>query len=260
MKHKGKLTATSILAAAVIVAASFGATPQQPPPPANWLGMQFVKIEPGTFQMGCSPDDTECDDNEKPIHTVRITRAFELGKYEVTLKEWNAAMGESRCAREGPNHPACVTWNEAQRFVTKMNERQDGYRYRLPTEAEWEYAARAGTSSRHGGAANLSDAASFYAPRGTSWARTPVGQKKPNAWGLYDTLGNVNEWVQDWYDDYSPDAATDPKGPTTGSQKVQRGGDYNTFAAGVRVSARTPSPTSLMSTATGFRLAREAVK
>src|SRR5262249_5965089 len=135
---------TSALAI-LFCAASVGAQGRKPVP-----GIEFIRIEPGEFMMGCSSGDTECGQNEKPAHRVRITKAFEIGKYEITQGQWEAVMGTNPSRFKGTDLPVeLVSWNDAQRFLQKLNDMQDGYHYRLPTEAEWEYAARAGTTGRY---------------------------------------------------------------------------------------------------------------
>jgi formylglycine-generating enzyme required for sulfatase activity len=188
-------------------------------PRPNAIGMEFVKVMPGEFTMGCSDGDDQCAADEQPAHRVQITKHFEMGKYEVTQAQWRTVMGTDPSTIKGENRPVeTVSRTDAQDFLDKLNARNDGYRYRLPTEAEWEYAARAGTAGPYAGA--LDDIA-WYA--GNSGDEThPVGQKKPNQWGLYDMEGNVREWVSDWYSRtyYSSSPAADPPGPAT----AQRGG------------------------------------
>src|SRR5580693_974434 len=119
---------------------------QSPNPTKNAVGMEFVRIAPGEFMMGCSTGDSECQADEKPVHRVQITKAFEIGKYEVTQAQWKAVMGSNPSTVKGDDHPVeTVSKNDATDFLGRLNARNDGYRYRLPTEAEWEYAARAGT-------------------------------------------------------------------------------------------------------------------
>ena len=182
------------------------------------LEMQFVKIAPGEFMMGCSVGDIDCNDDERPIHRVQITKAFEIGKYEVTQAQWQALMGSNPSTIKGDDHPVeTISKNDAHDFLNKLNERNDGYHYRLPTEAEWEYAARAG--SKEPWASRLDDIA-WYG-RNSEDETHPVGKKKPNAWGLYDMQGNVRELVEDWYGNryYSNSPVADPTGPPPGQQR-----------------------------------------
>jgi hypothetical protein len=161
--------------------------------------MEFVKIAPGEFQMGCALDDppelpggiySPCPPESKPAHRVRIKKAFEIGKFEVTQAQWQAVMGKNPSYFVGSDRPVeQVLWSDVQEFLSKLNARNDGYRYRLPTEAEWEYCARAGSTGQFGGSA-LADSA-WYGAGGKTLIESagqtyPVGQKAPNAWGLYD--------------------------------------------------------------------------
>ncbi len=191
----------------------------------NSIGMRFVLVRAGSFRMG-SPLGEDGRFLNEPLHDVTITKDFYLGKYEVTQREWRAVMGNnpSRFAGCDDCPVENVSWNDATEFVTELNQLERINAYRLPTEAEWEYAARAGTDgARYHSAIG---AVAWYARN--SDARThPVGGKTPNAWGLHDMLGNVWEWVQDWYGSYPSGAATDPRGPATGSGRVLRGGSWS---------------------------------
>jgi formylglycine-generating enzyme required for sulfatase activity len=187
-------------------------------------GMTFVKIPAGTFMMGSPDSESGRDSNEGPQHQVTISKSFEMHTTEVTQSQWEAVMGSNPSSFKGPDLPVeMVSWDDAQEFITKLNAMGDGYRYRLPTEAEWEYAARAGTTGPYAG--DL-DAMAWY-DKNSGGKTHPVATKAANARGLYDMHGNVWEWVQDWKGDYSASAVTDPVGPSSGSRRVHRGGSWN---------------------------------
>lgn len=219
--------------------------------------MDFVNIPVGRFLMGCSAGDGECYPDEKPLHQVTITRPFEIGKFQVTQAEYEALMSSNPSYTQSPTLPVeGVSWEDAQKFCEALNNKKDRYYYRLPTEAEWEYAARAGdVSCRYG---SLPEIAWFR--DNSDGATHPVGQKKPNRFGLYDTLGNVWEWVQDWYGItyYSQLVEFDPKGPPSGEYRVSRGGSWRGVVRGhARVSARYILKPKVHSIVVGFRCARE---
>jgi len=202
---------------------------QNPGPAKNAIGMEFVKLAPGEFVMGCSPGGNDCTADEKPAHRVQITKAFEMGRFEVTQSQWQAIMGSNPSTIKGEDHPVeTVSKDDVHDFLGRLNARNDGYRYRLPTEAEWEYAARAGTTGAQ--TASLDEVAWYGANSGDE--THPVGTKKPNAWGLYDMLGNVREWVEDVFarDFYSNSPLADPTGPQgrgggpQGGNRPARGG------------------------------------
>jgi len=181
--------------------------------------IEFVRIASGEFVMGCVESDKDCLEDEVPRHKVQLTKSFELGKYEVTQAQWEAVMGldSNPSQTKGPNNPVdSVNKADIHAFLDKLNAKTDGYKYRLPTEAEWEYAARAGAGDPP--RASLGDYA-WFADNSDDESH-PVGLKKPNAWGLYDMLGNVREWVDDRaaYYDYAPlpEVSVDPKGPLGG--------------------------------------------
>ena len=184
--------------------------------------MEFVWIPPGEFRMGST--SSRADDDERPRTRVRISEGFYLGKYEVTQELYQAVMGTNPSHFSGCDRCPVeeVSWDDAQEFVERLNARSAGTSYRLPTEAEWEYAARAGT--RGDDYPEDLDAIAWH--EGNSGDRTrPVGQKAPNAWGLHDMLGNVYEWVQDWYGTYPGGRVADPRGPSAGRHdlRVYRG-------------------------------------
>jgi formylglycine-generating enzyme required for sulfatase activity len=189
----------------------------------NDAGIEFVQIQPGEFMMGCSTGDIDCNADERPIHHVQITKPFQIGKFELTQGQWQSVMGSNPSTIKGDDHPVeTVSKDEAHDFLNRLNARNDGYHYRLPTEAEWEYAARAGSTSPYAG---KPDEVAWY--NGNSDDEThPVGTKKPNAWGLYDMEGNVKEWVEDMYSAnyYSNSPEADPTGPQGGGGRGGRGG------------------------------------
>ena len=215
-------------------------------------GMEFAWVPAGEFVMGST--SSEAEDDESPVTRVRISRGYWLGKHEVTQAEWQAVTGTNPAHFSGCG--SCpvenVSWDDAQGFIRSLNGRAGGSRYRLPTEAEWEYAARAGTAGdRYGNV----DAIAWY--DGNSGDRThPVGQKAPNAWGLHDMLGNVWELVQDWYGDYPGGAVTDPGGPGSGSYRLGRGGSWFYDARICRASNRGNNPPGYGNPHLGFRLLR----
>jgi len=236
----------------------------------NDLGMEFAPIPAGQFPMGCSEGvkPVECGPEEKPRHTVQITKPFEIGKTEVTQKQWQAVMGENPSQHKGDDLPLeTVTFQDVQAFLTKLNGRNDGFLYRLPTEAEWEYAARAGNADQFGGAKVPNSLARYAPPDESAWydveTTNPVAARKPNAWGLYDMRGNVNEWVQDWYDPkyYSKSPMADPKGPDTDVVEgghVVRGGSFHDDGPWLsRVSLRQHFLDDYKHFDLGFRIVRE---
>jgi formylglycine-generating enzyme required for sulfatase activity len=190
---------------------------QRAAPAKPAAGMEFVAIPPGEFMMGCSTGDQQCAADENPRHRVQITKGFEIGKYEVTQAQWLTLMPNNPSTHKGDSLPVeTVSKVDAQDFITKLNAQNDGYVYRLPTEAEWEYAARAGLDTPYSGPL---DEVAWYGENSGDETH-PIGQKKPNAWGLYDMQGNVREWVSDLYSAnyYSASPAADPTGPAPGAR------------------------------------------
>jgi formylglycine-generating enzyme required for sulfatase activity len=221
--------------------------------------MEFASIPPGSFMMGSPDEEANRDADEGPQHQVTISRGYYLGRYEVTQRQWIAVMGSNpsvfRQSVEGEDpldRPVdSVSWQDAQRFIERLHVLGLG-RFRLPTEAEWEYAARAGTTSPY---AFSSDVHQFAWANSRSMARThPVGQKGSNAWGLSDMHGNVWEWCSDWYAPYTADRAVDPTGPPSGKDKVFRGGSWYDFPYVLRSANRHRHAPDLGFTSIGFRL------
>lgn len=258
---------------------------------SNPLGLEWVWVEGGTFKMGCTAEQSNCYDNEKPVHEVYVD-GFYISRYEVTVAQfaqfvketgyktdaekegyswvlekgkWNVKNGidwryngrnEIRPKSEY-NHPVIhVSWNDASAFCSWLSKKT-GTAVRLPTEAEWEYAARGGRKSRGfkfaGG--NNADSVAWYWYNSNGNTHS-VGQKKPNELGLYDMSGNVYEWCLDWYDDsyYGKSAHKNPMGPSSGFYRVLRGGGWSSGANELRVSIRTPGRVVTTNSSYGFRL------
>jgi formylglycine-generating enzyme required for sulfatase activity len=197
------------------------------------IGMTLVRIPAGEFQMGSN----EGGDDERPVHRVRISAPFYLGKYKVTQAQWKAVMGKNPSHFAGnPNRPVeNVSWNDVQEFIRRLNQQEGWEVCRLPTEAQWEYAARAGTTTER--YADV-DAIAWYAEN-SGYETHAVGQKRPNAWGLYDMLGNVWEWCHDGKRRYTAYTVVDPIGPTdAGAHRVVRGGSWHYSARYVRAAHR----------------------
>ena len=220
--------------------------------PAEITAMKFVRIPAGKFLMGSG-----LVLDGVPLHQVRVSQEFELGKYEVTQSEWTAVMGENPSSETCQRCPVTnVSWNDVQEFIGILNQAVGlADPYRLPTEAEWEYAARAGTTGER--YASDVDAIAWHGGNGGSRSH-PVGEKAPNAFGLHDTLGNVWEWVQDWYGPYSAGSVIDPVGPSEGSYRVIRGGSWRFGGIDCKAGYRLPSSPGHRFSRLGFRLARTA--
>jgi formylglycine-generating enzyme required for sulfatase activity len=240
-------------------------------PPERPVPADMVRVEGGTFQMG----STDGDSDEKPVHSVTV-KSFYMGKYEVTQKEWVEIMGTNPSYFKGDNLPVeTVTWHEVIEYCNKRSLKEGltpAYRgsgdsitcnfsasgYRLPTEAEWEYAAKGGDKDyltlTYAGSNNV-DAVGWYTDN--SGGRThPVGTKQPNSLGLYDMSGNVWEWCWDWKGDYPASARTDPTGPASGSYRVLRGGSWYNYARNLRSAFRNFDTPSYRHGDYGFRLVR----
>ena len=240
-------------------------------------GIEFVKIPAGQFQMGSTYSGYDLYRDEQPLTQVRISRGFWMGKYEVTQAQWEAVMGDNPsgfkdCGGDCPVER--VSWHDVQDFVAKLNGSSRGEKYRLPTEAEWEYAVRAGTTTDTYAGDITVPTGNDPVVNGIAWydensgdrigwysdsvlRPRPVGQKAPNAWGLHDMLGNVFEWVQDWFGSYPGGSVTDPQGPGSGSERVYRGGSFGSVAAHCRSADRLSFSPGLRTPVLGFRLLRE---
>ncbi len=226
----------------------------------NSIGVEFVLVEPGTFEMGSPADEPGRSADEGPVHAVTLSQPFYLGKYEVTQEQWQAVMGRnpsgfSNCGRTCPVEQ--VSWNAVEGFIEELNRREGVEVYRLPTEAEWEYAARGGTQTAYhfGNAANRLGQYGWYADNSGGRSH-PVGQKRPNTFGLYDMHGNVWEWVADWSGAYPRGAVTDPRGPSSGAARVIRGGSWYSYARLCRAANRNWNAPGSRHGSLGFRLAR----
>jgi formylglycine-generating enzyme required for sulfatase activity len=242
----------------------------------NSIGMEFVAIPAGSFLMGAA--DSGAYSSEKPQHKVAISKSFAIGKYEVTQEHWEAIMGSNPYTLDRsnpyynlpgmkesitkPDHPATVSWNDAQEFIKRLNAKEGHNRYRLPTEAEWEYAARAGTTTAYSFGDDVRELGR-YAWHGEDFSTGgshPVGKKLPNPWGLHDVHGNAWEWVQDVYSDsyYKDSPAADPTGPASGNQHVVRGGSWHVTSTSWRSSFRKPYDADYRGISIGFRLVQTA--
>ena len=208
-------------------------------PVKDGISINMVRVEAGTFTMGATAEMKVPDDDEKPTHQVTLTNDYYIGKYEVTQALWQAVTGNNPSNYKGDNLPVeNVSWNDCQEFISKLN-RITGKTFRLPTEAEWEYAARGGKKSRgyqYSGSNNLADVA-WYEDNSGSKTHT-IGSKQANELGIYDMTGNVWEWCQDWYGKYSSSSQTNPTGATSGSYRVIRGGSWFNAARYCRSSFR----------------------
>ena len=242
--------------------------------------LDLVWCPAGEFMMGSPSTEEDRDDDERQ-HRVRLTKGFWLGKYEVTQEQWERVMGSNPSRFKGARNPVeQVSWEGCQRFVEELNKRvqrtEDGGRkavFRLPTEAEWEYACRAGTSMRFSFGDSDADLWRYgnYCDRantsGYSWQdkthndghdkTAPMGSFRPNAWGLHDMHGNVWEWCQDWYGSYPTGTVTDPAGPGSGSSRVFRGGCWFTLARSCRSAVRSMLSPDIRDFILGLRLAMD---
>ena len=208
-------------------------------PVKEGINIEMVKVEAGSFNMGATSEMENPYEDEKPVHRVTLTNNYYVGKYEVTQALWQAVMGSNPSSFKGYDLPVeKVSWNDCQDFISKLNA-MTGKRFRLPTEAEWEYAARGGKKSRgyqYSGSNTLGDVAWYSDNSGKK--THAVGTKQPNELGIYDMTGNVWEWCQDWYGSYSSSPQTNPTGAVRGSCRVGRGGSWGNSARYCRSSYR----------------------
>ena len=215
----------------------------------------MVYVSGGTFTMGgTSEQGSDAESDEKPTHSVTLS-SYYICKYEVTQALWRVVMDSNPSNFKGDNLPVeCVSWNDCQTFIDRLNN-YTGRNFRLPTEAEWEFAARGGNYSRHykySGSNYISDVA-WYGDN--SGDRThPVGTKQANELGLYDMSGNVWEWCSDWYGSYSSYSQTDPIGPNNGSNRMDRGGCWGNFAKRCRPAYRSYGTPGYRDHGRGLRL------
>ena len=219
------------------------------------ISIDMVRVEAGTFTMGATAEMKNTEDSEKPTHRVTLTNDYYIGKYEVTQALWQAVMGDDPSYFKGDNLPVeAVTWDDCQEFIGKLN-RITGKTFRLPTEAEWEYAARGGNKSRgyqYSGSNNPSNVAWYDDNSGDK--THAVGTKQPNELGIYDMSGNVWEWCQDWYETYSSSSQVNPTGANSGSCRVVRGVSWYNNARNCRLSLRGSNTPDFRSSNLGLRL------
>jgi formylglycine-generating enzyme required for sulfatase activity len=227
----------------------------------------FRWIPAGRFVMGSS-ENVPCWGDDEIQHIVVITKGFWMKETEVTQEEWEVIMESNPSNFKGSNLPVeSVSWSDVEDFLEKLSTRGGG-RYRLPTEAEWEYAAKAGRTGSFGFVcedytiANCGSSAACLEPfawygSNSNGTTHPVGSKRPNAWGLYDISGNVWEWVWDWYWKYEPGIVRDPQGPPTGKYRVLRGGSWPNVARNLRVTDRGGFVPTEKKSSIGFRCVRD---
>ncbi len=225
------------------------------------LNLELIWVKPGTFRMGSPPDEPNRNKAEGPQLPVTLSQGFWLGKTEVTQAQYEAATGTnpSRFATAGKDAPVeRVSWLDAMDFCKKLTAREraagrlpEGYIYTLPTEAQWEYACRAGTTADFAG---NPDAMAWH-EQNSGETTHPVATKQPNAWGFYDMSGNVLEWCFDWYGDYPRTARTDPCGPSSGHFRMARGGSWRVSINVGRSAARSGGSSARRDYTLGFRLA-----
>jgi formylglycine-generating enzyme required for sulfatase activity len=223
------------------------------------LGLEMIWVKPGTFMMG-SPESEAVRDGDETQHQVTLTKGFYLGKHEVTQAQWERVMGNNPSSFKGADRPVeRVSWNDAVEFCKKLTEMEkkagrvpQGMSYQLPTEAQWEYACRAGTSTMYSWGDSIS---SSNANDGRNVDETtPVGKYPSNPWGFHDMHGNVWEWCTDWFGAYPSGSVTNPEGPASGSTRVIRGGSWNRGGTSLRSAERYNYAPSTRNYSLGFRV------
>ena len=224
----------------------------------NSIGMELIILPAGSFTMGGDPVAEQADENERPRHRVTFRSSFSIGKYPVTQGEWQALMGSNPSHFQGAARPVeMVSHEDALRFIQRLNQKESTQAYRLPREAQWEYAARAGSTSSYcfGGERIKLGQYAWY--RKNSAEEThPVGQLRPNEWGLHDMHGNVHEWCGDWFDRsyYARSPEVDPQGAEKGLARSLRGGDWGSAEWYCRCAIRSLSSPDRRSPRVGFRV------
>ncbi len=265
----GKLVFLYILLQTITLSKSPGEILTEP-----YTGIEFILIGKGDFLMGEPSDSITIPGSDIP-HRVVISGDFWMSRTEITLAQWQKVMGRKELHTEKPNpfrndnqnYPVVsVSYNDVQDFLSKLNRLSPGYKFRLPTEAEWEYACRAGTNTNFSFGDTLSDSEACYNAACTSaFSRkgeksmhpAPVGSYQPNQWGLYDMHGNAWEWVSDWFAPYKAESLVDPSGPPYGKEKVIRGGSWYFCADNAKSSSRRAHDPDLWGFSIGFRIVCE---
>ena len=224
------------------------------------VSFNMIKVKGGTFLMGSN--DSEAFNDEMPVHSVTLSDYY-IGETEVTQELWEAVMGTNPSFFSGSNNPVeSVSWDDCQEFIAKLND-LTGLEFRLPTEAEWEYAARGGNKSegyKYAGSNTIHEVAWYRANAydveysSPAYGTHSVGTKSPNELGIYDMSGNVYEWCSDWYGEYSSSSQTNPTGSTSGSYRVARGGSFGSSVQYCRVASRNISTPDTRINPLGFRL------
>jgi formylglycine-generating enzyme len=262
-----------VLTAALLTLTSPGDGSTEEKDFVNSIGMEFVRIPAGRFEMGSPPGEAHRDPSETR-HPVVISHPFYMQTTEVTLKQWRAVMGRKLFGRgedSGQLPVTRISWYDSKDFIARLNVLGEGH-YRMPTEAEWEYAARAGSTTAYSWGETIScdqamfennsmksgKCVDFNRSRGlASDGPAPVKSYPPNAWGLYDMHGNVWEWCKDWFGDYATGPVTDPAGPADGEMRVRRGGSWFRYGYSCRSANRAEGHPASRYQTTGLRVVRD---